>query len=38
MNGWIVLFWLAALGPFALFIRGVRQKLFGSGKMLGGAR
>lgn len=29
MSGWWVLFWIIALGPFALLIKGVRTKLFG---------
>ena len=38
MNGWLVLFWLAVLGPFALLIKGVREKIFGNDKNKIGAK
>ena len=32
MNGWLILFWLAVLGPFALLLKAVREKIFGGAK------
>ncbi|AKS46615.1 hypothetical protein SAMN05444287_1732 [Octadecabacter temperatus] len=38
MSGWAVLLCILLLGPFALLISGVREKLFGANSAAGGMK